>query len=313
MTTVQTAPGAPDKFDNNGQYSRNSILRYEMIFGPGYVSTGGHATTEDLCRRLGSVLQEGSRVLDVGSGIGGAAFHLARGYGALVTGIDLAEEMVAIAAERTKQERMTDSVNFLLGDVLETSFPEPFDIVWSRDAFMHIPDKPRLFSRLHQLLAPGGRLVITDYARGKSPAKPEFEQYIEKTGYHVIEPQEYGRLLESAGFVDVIVDDATARFIEILEVESARLVKNRREFLALFSDADLKYLVDRWAMKIRFCRDGDMKWGIYRAFESPGISLCRRPRPKISGTWLASATSRCLTGPWAASRLSPPGFPISRC
>ena len=110
------------------------------------------------------------RILDVGSGIGGAAFHLAQTYGAKVTGIDLAEEMVNIALERTSQLGLSESVRFLLGDVLETSFSEPFDIVWSRDAFMHIPDKPRLFSRLYQLLAPEGRLVITDYARGKTPA-----------------------------------------------------------------------------------------------------------------------------------------------
>jgi phosphoethanolamine N-methyltransferase len=265
MSTVQTAPGAANKFDNNGQYSRSGILRYEMIFGPGYVSTGGHATTEDLCTRLGRALCPGARVLDVGSGIGGAALHLARAYGANVTGIDLAEEMVEIALERTDEERMADSVTFRLGDVLDTSFTEPFDIVWSRDAFMHIPDKPKLFSRLHQLLAHGGRLVITDYARGQSPGKPEFERYVQKTGYHVIEPREYGRLLEAAGFVDVVVDDATARFVEILEAESARLVKNRAEFLASFSDADLNYLVDRWAMKVRFCHDGDMKWGIYLA------------------------------------------------
>jgi phosphoethanolamine N-methyltransferase len=241
-----------------------------MIFGPGYVSTGGHATTEDLCARLGSALRPGARVLDVGSGIGGAAFHLARAYGAKVTGIDLAEEMVAIALERTREEQMTDSVRFVLGDVLETSFPQPFDIAWSRDAFMHIPDKPRLFSRLYQVLAPGGRLIITDYARGKKPGTPQFEQYIQKTGYHVVDPHEYGRLLESAGFVDVVVDDATARFIEILEAESTRLVRNRPEFLASFSDADLQYLVDRWAMKIGFCRGGDMKWGIYLASKGRG-------------------------------------------
>ncbi len=63
---------------------------------------------------------------------------------------------------------------------------------------MHIPDKPKLFSRLYQLLAPGGRLVITDYARGKAPGSPEFEAYIKKTGYSVIEPREYGRLLEGS-------------------------------------------------------------------------------------------------------------------
>jgi phosphoethanolamine N-methyltransferase len=265
MTTTQAAPAVRPKFDNHGQYSRTSILRYEMIFGAGYISTGGARTTDDLCARLGTSLCAGARVLDVGSGIGGAAFHLAKTYGAKVIGIDLAEEMVAVAHERAGQLGMKDSVQFVLGDVLEEKFAEPFDIIWSRDAFMHIPDKPRLFSRLQELMAPGGRLVITDYARGKAPGSPEFESYIQKTGYHVIEPREYGRLLEAAGFVDVVVDDATARFIEILESEADSLVTKRAEFLASFSEADLNYLVERWAMKVRFCKAGDMKWGIYLA------------------------------------------------
>ena len=152
MTTTQSAPAAPSKFDNNGQYSRTSILRYEKIFGEAYISTGGHATTEDLCARLGSSLRPGVRILDVGSGIGGAMFHLAKTYGAKVTGIDLAEEMIAIAKDKTAERGMGDSVTSILGDVLETSFPEPFDIIWSRDAFMHIPDKARLFSRLYDLM-----------------------------------------------------------------------------------------------------------------------------------------------------------------
>ncbi len=265
MTTTHAAPAARPKFDNHGQYSRTSILRYEMIFGEGYISTGGAATTDVLCAQLGPALRPGARVLDVGSGIGGAAFHLAQTYGARVTGIDLAEEMVAIALDRAAQLAVSESVKFLLGDVLETSFAEPFDIIWSRDAFMHIPDKARLFGRLHQLLAPGGRLVITDYARGKKPASAEFERYIETTGYHVVEPNEYGRLLQDAGFKDVVAGDATARFIEILQNEAARLATNRNEFLTSFSESDLNYLLERWQMKVRFCRDGDMKWGNFLA------------------------------------------------
>ena len=95
--------GRASEIRQQGQYSRTGILRYEMIFGEHYVSTGGAATTEDLCSRLGSSLRPGVRVLDVGSGIGGAAFHLVKAYGAKVTGIDLAEEMVNIALERTAQ------------------------------------------------------------------------------------------------------------------------------------------------------------------------------------------------------------------
>jgi phosphoethanolamine N-methyltransferase len=265
MATLESAPASKTKFDNNGQYSRTSILRYEKIFGDHYISTGGAETTANLCNRLGRSLRPGARVLDVGSGIGGAAFHLARVHGTKVTGIDLAEEMLSIAIERARSLGLAGDVKFVLGDVLETPFEDKFDIIWSRDALMHIPDKPRLFSRLHDLLDDGGRLVITDYARGKTPASPAFEDYIAEMGYHVVEPEEYGQLLRDAGFVEVVVDDATITFVDILRRESKRLVDHRDDFLSSFSGDDLNYLVSRWAMKDGFCRAGDMKWGIYLA------------------------------------------------
>lgn len=267
MSTAETAtPATPAPvYDNNGQYTRTGILRYEKVFGEGYVSTGGHDTTRYLSEKLSGLLRPGVRVLDVGSGIGGAAFHLASRYGAVVTGIDLAPEMDAIARERARRADGPDSVRFLLGDVLETEFPDKFDVVWSRDALMHVHDKPRLFARLYDLLDRDGALIVTDYARGEGPASGEFEAYIARTGYHVVSPRRYGELLAGAGFVEVEVEDATGRFVEILRRERARLDSERRDFLAVFSEEDLDYLLDRWEMKVRFCEAGDMKWGIYKA------------------------------------------------
>ncbi len=251
-------------FDNNGQYSRTSILRYEKVFGDGYISTGGHETTLYLCEKLGDTLRQGAKVLDIGCGIGGAMFYLAEKYGCDVTGIDLAEEMVAIAHERAAEAGMSETVRFILGDVLKYPLGT-YDIGWSRDALMHVPDKPGLFKRIYDLLNPGGRLVITDYARGEAPAAPEFDAYIQKTGYHVVSPTAYGKLLEGAGFTNVKVEDATARFIRILQEEMARLETHRTEFLKHFTAEDLNYILERWAMKVRFCQAGDMRWGIYVA------------------------------------------------
>src|SRR3954451_13595890 len=196
MTTATSEAATARSYDNNGQYSRTGILRYEKIFGDGYVSTGGPWTPAYLCSKLGEVLRPGVRVLDVGSGIGGAAFHLAREYGAEVTGIDLSPEMTALAQERARDSGTERSVKFLLADILTVPFDGKFDVVWSRDALMHVPDKPRLFARLYDLLDPGGRLVITDYARGTSDGSPEFRAYAEKTGYHLTDPVRYGKLLE---------------------------------------------------------------------------------------------------------------------
>ena len=265
MATTGTAAETDQTYDNNGQYSRSSILRYEKIFGHGYVSTGGPETTDSLCERLGPALRPGVRVLDVGGGIGGVAVHLAQNYGADVTGIDLSQEMVTIAQERRREAGAPDSVRFLLGDILEMPLDGPFDVVWSRDTLMHIVDKPRLYARLHELLAPGGRLVITDYARGAKDRSAEFESYAERTGYHLTDLATYGTLLEDAGFRNVVVEDATGKFVEILEHESKRLKANRDDFLESFAQEDLDYLLERWAMKVRFCRAGDMCWGIFRA------------------------------------------------
>jgi phosphoethanolamine N-methyltransferase len=265
MTTATSETATPRSYDNNGQYSRAGILRYEKIFGDGYVSTGGPETTAYLCAKLGDALRPGVRVLDVGSGIGGAAFHLAREYGAVVTGIDLSPEMIGIAQERSRQSAPGTSVTFHLADILTMPFEGIFDVIWSRDALMHIPDKPRLFSRLHDLLDAGGQLVITDYARGTSQGSPEFEEYVKQTGYHLTDPASYGKLLEGAGFAHVDVEDATEKFVDILRREPARLTANRSDFLASFREEDLNYLVERWAMKVRFCRAGEMKWGIYKA------------------------------------------------
>lgn len=262
--TDQDASSTP-VYDNNGQYSRNGILRYEKIFGAGYISTGGPETTETLVAKLGSALKPGVRVLDVGSGIGGAAFELARRFGASVVGIDLAPEMVAIAHERAGEFGAPESVEFIIGDVLEYPFDGLFDIVWSRDALMHIHDKPRLFGRLLSLLKPGGTLVVTDYARGAGPGSEAFQAYVKSTGYHLVTPEAYGKELEAAGFVNVQVEDATARFIDIMKREAKRLADNRADFVGAFSESDLNYLIDRWEMKDGFCKAGDMKWGIYKA------------------------------------------------
>ena len=43
---AQESSAQMQKFLDQNQYTKNSILRYEKIFGAGFVSTGGIDTTE---------------------------------------------------------------------------------------------------------------------------------------------------------------------------------------------------------------------------------------------------------------------------
>ena len=120
-------------------------------------------------------------------------------------------------------------MTFLLGDVLDMPFAETFDIIWSRDALMHLPDKPRLFSRLHDLTGArrptrDHRLRPGDLARARPSSGPTSS----RRAITSTDPASYGKLLEGAGFVDVVVEDATGQFVDILERESERLVDPSR-------------------------------------------------------------------------------------
>lgn len=64
---MKTSPAEFSEFRHfldGSQYTTNGILRYEQMFGAGYVSTGGAQTTEDLLTRI--KLNKGEAVLDVG-------------------------------------------------------------------------------------------------------------------------------------------------------------------------------------------------------------------------------------------------------
>lgn len=61
---------------------------------------------QEFCKKLD--LQPGQKVLDVGCGIGGSAFHMAKLYGAEVRGVDLSTNMITIALEN--QAKLEDDV-----------------------------------------------------------------------------------------------------------------------------------------------------------------------------------------------------------
>ncbi len=241
------------------QYSDRSVRRYERIFGADYLSTGGPDTTRDVCARLG--LTPGTRVLDVGSGIGGSAFHMAQTYGAVVTGIDVLGQLVDMANRRTA-ERGIAGVHFVHGDILDYDLPEAsFDVAYSRDALLYIADKDALFSRLHSLLAPGGRIFITDYACGSGALSKEFTDYAAEAGYHLCPVASYGATLEAAGFTDVVAEDKSAHFIAVMQQEIDRVRQMPEDPETGIDPEDRDYLIARWERKIVWCQNGDMAWG----------------------------------------------------
>ncbi len=91
---------------------------------------GGLRNTDALARMCG--VAAGMRVLDVGSGKGAAAMHLARHFGCTVVGVDHMDAMVAAATENARQAGPAHRVTFVRGDALALPFEDgAFDVVLS--------------------------------------------------------------------------------------------------------------------------------------------------------------------------------------
>lgn len=240
------------------QYSTSSIDRYEKIFGRDFVSTGGAATTQTILEGLG--LEPGMHVLDVGCGLGGSAFLMARAYGVRVTGIDLLPQMINLAKDRGAGYGL-DGVVFSEGDVLEMELSAgAFDLVYSRDAFLHIADKAALFKKLLHAVRPGGKLYLTDYGCGPKPWSVIFAEYQARNGYDLHEPEAYAAVVRDAGFVDVAARDETDTFVATLRRECDAAANAPDTGPDALSPEDRDYLVDRWRKKIQYCDGGDMRW-----------------------------------------------------
>lgn len=262
MGTVADTYNKYQQFLDEVQYNENGVKRYEWIFGDGYLSTGGLETTKMVVPFL--ELKPGYKVFDFGSGIGGHDFYMVKTYDVYIDACDLSQNMMNVALNYYNQmPEVKDKINFRLCDVMTTEFPENYyDVIYSRDALLHIKDKPFLFKKFLRLLKPGGKIVFTDYIRGSSEASQEFLDYLKSRDYTLQTTEEYEKIMREAGFEKVSINDAKNSFIESLDRELNKLRTGKEEFLSKFSQKDYDDLEQGWVAKIKRAADGNQSWGI---------------------------------------------------
>ncbi|KAG5522518.1 hypothetical protein RHGRI_034622 [Rhododendron griersonianum] len=250
------------KFLDNVQYKFNGILRYERVFGQGFVSTGGMETTKEFVAKLD--LKPGQKVLDVGCGIGGGDFYMAESFDVHVVGIDLSINMVSFALERAIG--LNCSVEFEVADCTKKTYPDnSFDVIYSRDTILHIQDKPALFKSFYKWLKPGGKVLISDYCKSAEPPSLEFAAYIKQRGYDLHSVEAYGQMLRDAGFDEVVAKDRTDQFMKVLQMELNAVEKDKKEFIEDFSEEDYNEIVGGWNAKLIRSSSGEQRWGLFIA------------------------------------------------
>jgi ubiquinone/menaquinone biosynthesis C-methylase UbiE len=109
-------------------------------------------------------LRTGSRVLDLGCGLGDDTFQIAErvGAGGRVTGVDVSASMIEEARRRAETRGLP--VDFEVGDSQALRFDSgTFDGVRAERMLMHVPDAERAIAEMSRVLAPGGRISVFDF------------------------------------------------------------------------------------------------------------------------------------------------------
>lgn len=103
-------------------------------------------------------------ILEVASGSGGPALHIARAVGCRVTGIDANESGVATATEMAARIGLSQHVQFQVADATaQLPFDDGiFDALICIDSMNHFPDRLAVFGEWHRVLRKGGRAIFTD-------------------------------------------------------------------------------------------------------------------------------------------------------
>jgi len=118
-----------------------------------------------LSARLAGLAEIGqdSLVLDLGSGRGASAVHLAKTIGCRVVGVTLEEDGYNAARETADRNGVGNRATFLKGDIRQVVLePESFDAVLLECVLSILPDKAAVLDRARGFMKPGARLALTD-------------------------------------------------------------------------------------------------------------------------------------------------------
>lgn len=184
------------------------------IFSENYNQVKGYSSDADLGLGCGipteyANIKEGDTIVDLGSGAGNDCF-VARAivgeYGKVI-GLDMTEAMIAKARENAKKLDYSN-VEFVLGDIENMPINSKVtDVVISNCVLNLVPNKQKAFEEIYRILKSGGHFSISDVViKGELPGKiKEAAEMYAGCVAGAIDKEEYLKIIERSGFVDVMI------------------------------------------------------------------------------------------------------------
>ena len=226
------------------QYSDDFIDRLHLIWGSGFLSPGGPQEVAEIVHGLD--LRD-ALVLDIGCGTGGPAIVLASKLGARMVCIDVEAPVLERARALAAQAGVQDRIEFKLVEPGPLPFANnTFDVVFSKDSLIHIPDKERLYQDILRILKPGGAFAASDWLSGENAAEDEVMQTFLKLAhlnFAMATAAETADFMRNVGFDRVATKDRNRWYAALSAQEVQEIEGPLRERIIEVCDSET---YERW-------------------------------------------------------------------
>ena len=208
------------------EYDDTAIRFLEALWGDGYLSPGG---PEEVDRVVAGLSLKDKTVLDIGCGSGGIALHLVEAHDAgQVSGFDVELPVIEAAKNRAARQGLSHRTTFVQAPPGPLPFrDQEFDVVFSKDALLHVPDKDALFAEIFRVMKPGGVFAASNWMIGHDgEPSADMRAYVEAEGlsFSMKSPARYRLAMERAGFtrIDIVDRNSWYRDVARAELETLR-------------------------------------------------------------------------------------------
>lgn len=254
---------------DDGEYGQKQIDFLELIWGKGFLSPGGTAEVDLVVEGLNL---SGLHILDIGCGCGGAIFHLIEKHDvAHAIGIDIEPLVITRAKVLSDKYNLNEKTKFEEVTPGPLPFPDQhFDMVFSKDAFLHIPDKETLMADISRVLKPHGLVAASDWMRlDDNPPSQVMQDYIAAEGLdmHMCSLDRYSQALTSAGFIDIKRHDRNAWYLDLAKQEWEAMTTEpmRSEIVSCIGEKEADETAAIWRKMIGVLEIGEHRPGHFRA------------------------------------------------
>ena len=161
-------------------------------------------------------INEKTKILDVGSGMGGPARYIANKTGAEITAIELQSDQNNLAKDLTKKCGLSNKINHICGDILDYDFKnQTFDAVVSWLTLYHIANHEILLKKLFDLLNPNGFFYTEDITSRINLSDADRKEIKKEIyGIHLPYFDNYISNLEQNGFKLIFSEDMSSSWTD---------------------------------------------------------------------------------------------------